>query len=101
MNTAYHNLTGKFDAAFLVQYNGFDPTVNANIDTYISIYLQQYTLKRNANLGIDIMSLDFEYGLERCTLDRFGEELEERVKTYAIVEKFWCIKGNEFYIKDA
>lgn len=47
------------------------------------------------------MTLDHEYGLERCKVDRFGKDLEETVKSYSISDYYWCSKGNEFYIKDA
>eukprot|EP00347_Sterkiella_histriomuscorum_P008984 403342972 len=92
-----HNLTGHFDPAFMVQYAGTNMDVYANMDTYFTMYVQQLFQSTDPMTGAVSMTLEYEYNMMKCNLERFGSDLYEEAYSYGLAN-YWCMNGTELYI---
>eukprot|EP00347_Sterkiella_histriomuscorum_P012248 403369322 len=94
-----HNMTGHFDAAYQVQYGGPNYDVYMNMDTYFTMYVQQYAQSTDLSTGRPTMTTLREYNMMPCTDDRFGQDLISEAQSIGI-SKYWCINGTELYIEN-
>eukprot|EP00347_Sterkiella_histriomuscorum_P000573 403375326 len=94
-----HNMTGHFDAAFQVQYAGPNYDVYMNMDTYFTMYVQQFSQSTDLNTGRPSMKTLREYNMMPCTDDRFGQDLISEAQSLGI-SKYWCINGTELHIQN-
>eukprot|EP00347_Sterkiella_histriomuscorum_P003788 403362937 len=93
-----HNLTGHFDPAFTVQYAGTNMDVYANMDTYFSMYVQQLFQSTDPLTGAIQMTVEYEYNMKKCNIERFGSDLQEEAQSLGLAS-YWCMNGTELYIR--
>eukprot|EP00347_Sterkiella_histriomuscorum_P015428 403357062 len=93
-----HNLTGHFDPAFSVQYVGPNMDVYVNMDTYFTMYVQQLYQNTDPLTGAIQMTLEYEYNMMKCNIERFGSDLQEEAQQLGLAN-YWCMNGTELYIR--
>eukprot|EP00347_Sterkiella_histriomuscorum_P004629 403359730 len=94
-----HNMTGHFDAAFQAQYVGPNMDVYMNLDTYFTMFVQQYSQSTDQTTGRPKMTVLREYNMMPCTNDRFGSDLTSEAQSYGI-SSYWCMNGTELHIQN-
>eukprot|EP00347_Sterkiella_histriomuscorum_P017234 403350168 len=92
-----HNLTGHFDPAFILQYVGPNMDVYANMDTYFTMYVQQMNQHTDPYTGASSWTLQYEYNMMKCNIERFGSDLQEDAKFLGLAN-FWCMNGTDLTI---